>query len=857
MSTRVRRLFASFQPKQYDLRLEPDRERMSFSGTLTLTGQKTGRPSQRITLHQRGLKVTKATLTRHDKKGQQTHEVARINHHAKMEEVRLHAASLLYPGAYTITLEFEGKIQPAMHGIYLCHYELDGKKQQLVATQFESTHAREAFPCVDEPEAKATFNLTLVSPAGETALSNMPAKTTSQQGRACVTTFETTPVMSPYLLAFVYGDLHCTEATAKDGVLTRVWATKAQPLSALEFPLEVAKRSIEFFNEYYGVPYPLPKCDHVALPDFSAGAMENWGLITYREVALLADPTTTSQSSREYIASVVCHELSHQWFGDLVTMRWWDDLWLNESFANVMEYVAPDALYPDWQVWNAFTTQEGLSAIRRDSIAGVQAIKMDVHNPEEIDTLFDPSIVYAKGGRLLNMLRTFIGEDAFRKGLKAYFTKHAYSNTAGSDLWAALGAASDTDVAAFMNPWLVQSGFPVVRVAQSGGQITISQSHFLLDPTKADPARRWSVPLLATSSQLPAVLKTASQTVQLASDEYVRINQGAIGHYVVHYSEPAHLAAIAGQAERKELSVAERLMLLSDSGMLARAGVASFVETLKLLNHYEHEDHEAVWDMMSLTLGDARRFIDDAEKLDTRIKSFIRRLIQEQYDRLGWEERPNEAVNDTKLRASILGLGVFARHEDITKRALELFTAYQTQPDVVSGELRGIVFAAAVRNQVAGAFEYLLNLHDTTQNSDLQQDSRGALTTTENSAHIATLLGRLTDASKVRLQDVGFWTASLLRSRHARSAAWGWLRSNWTWLEQNFRQDKSYDYFPRYAASAFNTRTLLEEYRAFFEPKQDQPILARNIAMGIEEIENRVAWLERDLAAVQAFFEHR
>lgn len=850
----MKRLFEGFQPTSYKIELNPDADTMRLEGTVVITGQKVGRPSQRITFHQHGLKVTEATVTKHDKKETNEIAVSRISHHQSYDEVRLHSESQLFPGQYTITMRFTGKVQEGMHGIYASSYEEGGQKKKIVSTQFESHHAREAFPCVDEPEAKATFELTLISPKGQAVISNMPEAEQKEADGKQVTTFEVSPRMSTYLLAFVYGDMHYKEAKTKNDVTVRVWATKAQTPESLDFGLDVATRGIEFFEEYYGVAYPLAKCDHVAIPNFSAGAMENWGLITYRERCLIADPATTSQSGREVVAMVICHELSHQWFGNLVTMKWWDDLWLNESFANVMEYVAPASLFPEWDLWSTFITQEGLGSLRRDSIAGVQAVKTEVRHPDEISTLFDPSIVYAKGGRLLKMMFEYIGEDDLRKGLKSYFTKHAYKNTTGDDLWKALGEASGKDVAAFMTPWLTRSGFPVIEADQTGKDLTVSQHHFLLDPAKADADRIWPVPLLSSTPEVPALLETREDKVTLPSDAFVRLNQGALGHYIVRYVQPGHNAAIAKQVSDKKLGVAERLMLLSDSTMLGRAGTQSFASTMELLEHYTDEDQEPVWDIMALVLADCRRFIDTAPEIEDAIKALIRKLIETQYQRLGWEEKPSEPSQDTKLRATIIGLGVYSEHEAILGHALELFEAYKSNPQAVPSELRGIVFSAAIRHDVGGAFDYLLKLDGETSNVDLKQDILGSLTAERKEPQITILLERLKDSDKVRQQDVDHWLVYLLRSRYARPQAWKWLRENWEWIEKTFGGDKSYDYFPRYAASAFNTRELMSEYKEFFEPKKEQPILKRNIIMGIEELENRITWIERDLAALRTYF---
>lgn len=853
MSQKVRRLFADFAPKHYHLNLEPNPETLKVTGSVTISGQKTGRPSQRLTFHQNDLKVTSAKIIRHDKKGDREITPSRIHHHKKLDEVRLHADELLYPGQYTVHIEFEGKVQPGMQGIYYSDYTVGEEKKRLVSTQLESHFARQAFPCIDEPEAKATFALQLITPAGQIAVSNMPVTEQQEQNGKLSTTFETTPKMSSYLLAFAFGDMQKKSAKTQRGIEVNVYSTKAHPLESLDFALDVSVKVIDFYEEYFDTPYPLPKCDHVAIPDFSAAAMENWGLITYREMALLADPKTVSQSSRELIVEVIAHEISHQWFGNLVTMKWWNDLWLNESFANVMAFVAEDKLFPEWKIWNNYIATDGLAAIRRDSIAGVQSIKIDVKHPSEIGSIFDPAIVYAKGGRLIYMLMRYLGQDIFRKGLKVYFEKHAYSNTTGSDLWEALAIASKQDVTNFMEPWLSRSGFPVVKLTQNGQDLVVEQSHFLMDPTKADPERVWPVPLLSETPLVPTLLDKNYLDIQLKTNAYARVNQGAVGHYVVHYVNPEHSEAIAKQAAQKALAEAERLVLLNDSSMLARAGLQSFGATLQLLEHYESEDAEPVWSIIALILADCRRFIDIDEALEEPIKQLVQDLISVQYKRLGWQEGKEDSSQDVKLRALIVGLGVYSEHPAITKEALALFETYKKDEQAVPAEIRSVVFGAAVRNKAKGAFDYLIELEEKTSNTNLKQDILDALTATKDETQAMVLLGRLKDSDKVRQHDVDRWLAFLLRNRYTRILAWNWLRENWPWIEKTFVNDHSYDYFPRYAASAFNSPQLLNEYKEFFTPLQKQVALARSITLGVEEIENRVAWLQRDVAAVKTY----
>ncbi|MDB5181586.1 MAG: putative Aminopeptidase [Candidatus Saccharibacteria bacterium] len=854
-ATSVTRLYQSFQPAAYNLAITLDRKNMLFTGTVTVTGRKVGRPSKRLTLHQKFLTITSASIIVKDKKGSREVPVERINHHRGFDEVRIHSDQMLYPGEYTITLEYKGAITPGMTGIYPCFFKNDGQDDALIATQFESHHAREAFPCVDEPEAKATFDLTLTTEKDIEVLGNTPVKSQESRGDEMITVFETTPRMSTYLLAFVAGNMHRKTTKTNRGTDVSIWATVAQPADSLDFALDAAKRSIEFFEGYFDVPYPLAKADHVALPDFSSGAMENWGLITYRERVLLAYPGETSQSTREQIATVVAHETSHQWFGNLVTMKWWDDLWLNESFANMMEYQAVDAMYPDWNVWDTFVAAEGLSALRRDATPGVQAVKTPVNHPEEISTLFDPSIVYAKGGRLLYMLKNYIGEEAFRKGLSDYFSAHAYKNTEGSDLWKSLSVASGKDVAAFMNPWLERSGFPVISVKQEGTSLEVTQRHFSDNPEAIDPDRFWPTPLFAEGDvSIPERLDDRTMSCQLSSEDYIRVNTEARGHYIVNYTEPAHRDALVVRVADGTFSSVERLMLLNDASMLGRAGYQSYADALQLLKAYGNESSDPVWDIISLIVGETRRFVDHDEDLEERIKSFIRNLIIKQYERLGWDEKDGESAADQKLRATIIGLGSYAEDPAITERALRAFEEYKQNSSSVSSEIRAIVFGVPVKQGDKAAFDYLLKLHDETNNSDLKADVSAALTVTRSQEAASQLLERIKDAAIVKPQDADRWLVYLMRNRYTRETAWNWMVSEWSWIEKTYSNDKSYDYMPRYAASVCNTRGWAEKYRTFFEPKQDQIVLKRNILIGLEEIENRIKWLERDLPAVRDYF---
>ncbi|MCA9330620.1 aminopeptidase, partial [Candidatus Saccharibacteria bacterium] len=570
MSKSVIRLFEQFHPSHYQLELDVDSDALTFTGVVTITGEKHGRPSQRITFHQRDLKITSAHVTHHGKQGNQDITIDRINTQNKLHEVRLHSPHMIYPGKYTIVMKFHGRVTEHMNGMYPCYFTANGTRKTIIATQFESHHAREVFPCIDEPEAKATFDLQLTSPAKEPALSNMPVASETVDGDRKTTVFETSPRMSSYLLAFAFGDLHCVEATTKRGIDIRTWGSTAQPKSFLQYANDQAVRTLDFFEQYFDTPFPLQKCDQLALPDFDSGAMENWGLITYREVALLTDPDNRSLSSEQYVSMVIAHELSHQWFGNLVTMKWWDDLWLNESFASLMEHVALDTLHPEWHQWESYVTSDVLVCSNRDIYQEVQAVRVDVRHPDEISTLFDPAIVYSKGGHLLRMLMDYIGEEAFRAGLKDYFETHAYGNTVGDNLWAALGQASGRNIRQFMTPWLELSGSSLVTVTRpTEDTLYLTQERFLLDGE--DSRSRWPIPLLASKPLPIDTLAKRSEEVAYRHPTPI-LNASAAGHYIVEYGDDGDQERVNHAIATRSIPAESRMNILNDMSLLVRRG---------------------------------------------------------------------------------------------------------------------------------------------------------------------------------------------------------------------------------------------------------------------------------------------
>ena len=831
--TAVTRLTDLFTPTHYALSLDLDSPGRKFSGEVTIDGA-VADGAQGITLHAKDLIVASATI-----------DGAEATYTAGGNDELTITASDLTPGEHSVTVTFSGTITDQMHGLYPCYFEHEGVKKQLLATQFESHHAREVFPCVDEPAAKATFDLQLTTEKDVEVLSNMPISAQAHSDGQLVTAFDTTPRMSTYLLAFVVGEMQKKTAKTADGVEVNVWATYAQSAESLDFALDIAVRAIEFYDDYFGTKYPLPKSDHVALPDFSSGAMENWGLITYREMALLADPKLTSIDSRHYIATVITHELAHQWFGNLVTMEWWNDLWLNESFANLMEYVAVDALHPEWNIWLDYVTNESIMALRRDSIDGVQSVQVDVNHPDEISTLFDGAIVYAKGGRLLRMIQQYIGHDAFRAGLKDYFAKHAYGNTVGNDLWEALEKASGKQVKDIMNTWISQPGYPVVSLTRSGDELTLEQRQFFVGPHE-ESERLWPLPLNASDTTLPTLMNERSVTV--ASTAPVQLNIGDTAHFITHYDD-ASLERLIEQVRDGSLDPIGRVQLLDEATLLARGGVLSTDQLIPLIDAYADETLEPVWSIVSLALAELRKFVDDNEPAEKQLRALSARIAKKQYERLGWDQVEGEPENDTKLRSLMIGLSLYGEVTDALAKAKELYDS--TPLDELNPELRALVISSVARHGDGAVVDALIDAYVKTQSSDLRQDICVGVTSTRVPEKIEQLLSNIKNADIVRPQDVFRWFVYLIRGKDSRAHAWQWVRDNWDWVEATFKGDKSYDDFPRYSASGLVKREELEQYKAFFGPMVSVPALARTITMGISEIEGRVELIERDKAAVQ------
>lgn len=845
MKKNVTRLYESFKPDNYQLQLELHPVTKKFTGSVTIHGYKNGRPSKRLTLHQKDLNIVSAKATKHDRSGDIEIIIDRINRHKSFDEVRLHSPSLLYPGKYTITVEFEGAISDPMNGLYPCYFTSNGKKEELLATQFESHHAREVFPCIDEPEAKATFDLTLITPDdGSVVIANTPAKSSKQQvasSKLKSTTFETTPIMSTYLLAFVYGKIDYKESKTKNGTLVRGYAT-ADNVKFVDFALETAVKCLEFYEEYFGISFPLPKIDMVALPDFASGAMENWGLITYREQCMLVDPNNTSLPTKQYVAMVVAHELAHQWFGNLVTMRWWTDLWLNEGFASWIEYLAIDHLFPEWDMWTQFIVDEQQSAMKLDALDNTHPIEVPIHHPDEIRTIFD-TISYNKGASVIHMLHGYLGADDFRDGLRHYLKQHAYKNTDTPDLWQALEEASKKPVKDFMHAWTSQPGYPIVSYSHSNNKATLTQERFYLQKPDTPSNITWPVPLLG-SDKAPDSFDSAK--LEYAVIAPTKINSGQSGFYRTIYDTDS-IAQLTPSIPK--YTPLDRLGILADSFEAAKAGYTPLVNSLLLLSSYQNEENAAVWDIITGNIGEIRRVMDDDIVRD-RIKPFVIKLAAKELARLGWEERSADSHFDKLLRPTIIGLNAGADEPKTVSECLERFNS-MTKPEDLPVDMRGIIYVTAARNGDSKTFDKLLKLHNSTTNSEERTTLAAAMTSFKQPELYNKALSMII-SDVVRRQDAMYWLAYSFGNHYAKQAAWEWMVAHWDWLDKELGSDLSFSRVPIYAGRSFSNPEFAKYYHDFFKDKHT-PGLQRSIKQGAEVLEWQIAWKQRELKNVLNF----
>ena len=847
------------KPNKYRLTLQPDLNTFTFKGEQTVDIEIV-EPTARIVLNAAELEISGVTLRRNGSETS-THSVSLD---ADTETVTLDFGSTQSPGRAQLEMEFTGILNDRLVGFYRSEYQdAEGQTRHLATTQFEATDARRAFPCWDEPAQKAVFDVTLIFDDAYQAVSNTPIVEESSPAPGLRSVrFGETPIMSTYLLAFVVGDVVSVEADAADGTRVGVWTTRGKENQA-GFALDTSVKLLGYFNEYFGIPYPLPKLDHIAIPDFAAGAMENWGAVTYRETALLVDPENSSAGTRQRVAEVVAHEMAHMWFGDLVTMEWWDDLWLNESFASWMGTKAVDWLFPEWEMWTQFVNMDTNRALSLDGLKNSHPIEQEVKNPAEVSQLFD-AISYSKGGSVIRMLENFLGPEVFQGGLYRYLKGHEYGNARTQDLWEALEEESGLPVTNIMDSWVKQTGYPVLQVqaarSEDEVQVSLSQERFVYDRLLGEEEPNpevWQVPVTVSApgaSPASMVMEAKEAAVSLpaaspASDWY-KVNADQTGFYRVNYTNE-DWQRLAPAIRSLELPATDRLGIQNDAYALSRAGLLPITQFLELAGSYSGETDASVWSDLASNLRDIEQLIAD-EPVRPAYQRFGRELFAPAARRAGWTPRPDDGHLDSLLRSTVLGQSGTYNDPETLAQATDLFQRYLSDPDAVHPDLRGVVFSLAAQAGDRATYDQLWELEE---RASLQEEKIRLLLAMSRFQDVNLLNDTLERSlsSRVRSQDTITVVAGVAANPSGREPAWEFVKSNWAEFDRRYGGGGFGLMRLVSIVNGFTTEEGMADVEKFFSDNP-APAAERTIRQALERMRLNIRWLEQNRPALNAWF---
>ncbi|KAF4318562.1 hypothetical protein BBO99_00007277 [Phytophthora kernoviae] len=828
-----------------------------------------------------------------------TQQCEQIQVVGKDESVTFQFAEPLTKGAHvTLKLQFHGFLNDQLRGFYRTEYDNQGEKRVLAVTQFEACDARRAFVCWDEPAIKATFEISMVTELDLVALSNAhvvetlvrPKKnahirknTRSNVGGAMekVWKFAESPVMSTYLVAMVVSEFDMISDITKEGVVVNVYTAPGQSARG-RFALNVATKALSFFTESFGIPYPLKKVDMVAIPDF-LGAMENWGLITYTETYLLVDEKLSSHEVKADATRTVCHELSHQWFGNLVTMDWWTGLWLNEGFAQFMEFDAANHIYPEWKLWDTFVQDIMLgSAFVKDSMLSSHPIEVVVNHPQEADEIFD-AISYHKGSSVVRMLSEFLGRDVFYRGVHDYLVKHSYKNTVTEDLWEALEQASGQKIKEMANTWTKQVGFPLVTVQQNAdGKCVLLQERFFSDAQwNSGDNSLWDVPLTFCTSEDPSSnkrvgiwdAKTASlkssttpTTPLAAGDEinkqiqvpggpkgWIKLNPNQASYYLVNYS-PALWKRLQIPVKEQLLGVPDRVSLLNSVFTFARTGVLELSVALDFTSSYLDESASLCWKEISRNLGYYSTLYRD-EPFYPEFQRYIRTLFAHVMKRLGWDAVDKEASADEgEFRKTVIHRLGLANDADVIKEVRQRFHAYiGGNSSALAADLRGSVFTLEVLHGDAINAKLLQKLHNSSDFAEEREDCLNAMGCVSGSSSKLQVLEWAVE--NVRAQDIRYPFVSVASDKLGAQVAWQYIQDKWDYLTKKYSA-MTLGYIVCGVVGRFQSEASAAEVDAFMVGK-DTAGYKRRLEVALEGVRLKSTVFRRDHEALAKWLKER
>lgn len=839
------RLSKDVVPIKYDIKLHPDLENFTFGGTEVININLL-KDTKEITLHSKEIDIETARLDKDFTK--------KITYNDKDETVTFVFDKKISKGKHTLTIAFAGILNDKMRGFYRSSYVYEGKVHNIATTQFEATDARRAFPCFDEPAQKAVFNVSLVVPKGKTAISNtLPISKIEHEAGFEVVKFAPSPKMSTYLLAFIVGDFEYIEKKSKRGVIVRVYTPKGKKHQA-KFSLDVTVKVLDFYENYFDIPYPLNTLDMIAIPDFSAGAMENWGAITYRESMLLIDEKESSEISKQWVALVIAHELAHQWFGNLVTMEWWTDLWLNEGFASYIEFLAVDKIYPQMDIWDQFMTHEHGVALRLDGLLNTHPIEVEVHHPDEIGEIFD-EVSYSKGSSVIRMLADYLGEKDFRDGLRYYLKKHSYKNTETIHLWEAFEKVSKKPIQKMMKNWTGQGGYPVISASLGSPttKLQVTQERFFVSPISKNKIKDktiWNVPVITnTLGEINKTLLTSkSATLGTPTTKWVKINNGESGFYRTSYSKEL-LERLRSPILDKKIDHLDRLGIIRDLFALAEAGIISTIQVLEFLSAYKNEDNYIVLSEIAAGLSRLEQIFGNQNNEEYFNKINIE-LFKPLFKKLGWDKKIDEKHTDTLLRSlSISRLGL-SGEISILKEARKKFSDFLKGKDL-DPNIRTVVYGIVAKYGGIKEYNQLVNLYR--KQSLHQEKNRIGVSLGEfEDDKILCQVTEFAISSDVRPQDSIGILSGIAVNPKGRMIWLKFMKYNWDTMLSRYG-DGGYT-LSRMMKAISNTpeEKHLKYFRDFIK-NHKTPGAERAVEQVLERIENNILWKNRDQKEINNF----
>ncbi len=842
------RLPAAVVPEKYELEFIPDPANGSFSGKADIE-LKVKQESQDILLNAKEITCSSAKLFPESPEAR-TYPL-QVQEEKSLERLRLHSSSKIPAGSYHLRLEFKGILNDKLTGFYRSTYkDKQGKTHYLAVTQMEPTDARRMFPCFDEPAYKAVFKIRVITSNENTAISNAPVESEridKNSGKKIID-FAATQAMSSYLVALLVGEFKATEAADCNGVPVRVWTCRPD-ISMGNYARNNAVKLLKYLNSYFRIDYPWKKLDLIAIPDFEAGAMENPGAITFREKFLLVDEKASSLWTRQNTVSIIAHELAHQWFGDLVTMNWWDDLWLNEAFATWMADKAVDNVQPSWQALTQFYSDR-LRALFTDSLHSTRAIQAPVKNPDDALQMFD-EITYVKGASVLRMLEYFLGEKTFQDGVSNYLKEHSFANAGTDDLWAALAKVSGKPVKKIMDSWCAQPGYPLVNIKANGkSSIEVKQERFFLDGGKSG-AQNWSLPLglrpLEASSGLAYELcSLASQALKIDfAKKAFCANAFAYGFYRSNYDDETTSKL---SESLNLLSPEERLCFLSDRAALCFAGKSPVAQYLKVLKAYRNEDNFAVWDCILDCFNKLNRFVKPENR--KHFAALVRYVLGPEFKRLGWEEKAGEQEPLRLLRGQlILTLGTIGEDRAVITAASKKLAEYMQSAGKVSPDLLDAIAGIVAYNGNAADFEKLRKLWKNAATPEVEQRNLFALASFRQPELVQKAL-ELTVSKEVRNQDAPKLLARFFENDDNKQAAWNFMKSHWAQIKQIYSPGMLAKLAE--APQSLSSEKNYLDVQSFFE-KNKIPEGKSRVARMLEKLKINVQFSQRSAASFNSW----